>query len=168
MSISGRHRSPLLRESQDLPKILQFSERCPAGRLFCAFPFKVIYQLYPTANVFAQLIYQFAKQRYRHFFHMLYTTIYRQFRNKLQKHCNLEVPPHFLGPFLCNLSNYADCIVFRSKFIHFGNAVKSPQITRAIFVRFCPYHFNLHLSFSIPFVIIFVYNEPCAVRPAHF
>ena len=34
------------------------------------------------------------------------------------------------------LSNYADCIFFRSKFIHFGNAVKSPQITRAIFVRF--------------------------------
>ena len=119
--------------------------------LFCLPPSKVIYQLYPTANVFAQLIYQFIKQRYRHFFTCCIQHYTVNFAKSYKTIAILEVLPHSLGPFLCNLSNYADCIFFRSKFIHFGNAVKSPQITRAIFVRFCPYHFNLHLSFPIPF-----------------
>ena len=57
MSISGRHRSPLLRESPDLPKdFYSFQSAAqPGGALFCLPPSKVIYQLYPTANVFCAI-----------------------------------------------------------------------------------------------------------------
>ena len=57
MSISGRHRSPLLREIPDLPKnFYSFQSAAqPGGALFCSSPFEVIYQLYPTANVFCAI-----------------------------------------------------------------------------------------------------------------
>ena len=57
MSISGRHRSPLLREIPDFPKdFYSFQSAAqPGGALFCLPPSKVIYQLYPTANVFCAI-----------------------------------------------------------------------------------------------------------------
>lgn len=150
MSISGRHRSPLLRQIPDLPKkFLQFSERCPAGRRsFCSSSFEVIYQLYPTANVFCAIDISVYKTAILSLFFTCCIQHYTvNFAKSYKTIAILEVLPHSLGPFLCNLSNYADCIFFRSKFIHFGNAVKSPQITRAIFVRF--------LSVSLQFTSFF-------------
>ena len=38
--------------------------------------------------------------------------------------------------FLCNLLKYTCCTVFRPKFIHFSNGVKSGAENRAIFMRF--------------------------------
>ncbi|EEU95604.1 hypothetical protein FAEPRAA2165_02864 [Faecalibacterium duncaniae] len=57
MSISGRHRSPLLREIPDLPKdFYSFQSAAqPGSALFCSSSFEVIYQLYPTANVFCAI-----------------------------------------------------------------------------------------------------------------
>lgn len=155
MLISGRHRSPLLRESQDLPKdFYSFQSAAqPGGALFCASPFKVIYQLYPTANVFCAIDISVCKTAISSLFHMLYTTIYRQFRNKLQKHCNfrgsatLSRPVSMQSIQLCRLHS------FRSKFIHFGNAVKSSQITRAIFVRFLSVSLQF-TSFFFPFLLL--------------
>lgn len=168
MSISGRHRShPSCMRAQISQTFLQFSERCPAGRRsFSLPPSKVIYQLYPTANVFAQLIYQFIKQRYRHFFTRCIQHYTVNFAKSYKTIAILEVLPHSLGPFLCNLSNYADCIFFApSLFISAmpSNRRKSREQYLFVFVRITSIYIFL---FPIPFVIIFVYNEPCAERPA--
>ena len=116
---------------------------------------------------FAQLIYQFAKQRYRHFFHMLYTTIYRQFRNKLQKHCNfrgsatLSRPVSMQSIQLCRLHSFS-LQVYSFRQCRQIVANHKSNIC-SFFVRITSIYIFL---FPIPFVIIFVYNEPCAVRPA--
>lgn len=154
MSISGRHRSLLLREIPDLPKdFYSFQSAAqPGGAFFCASPIKVIYQLYPTANVFCALIYQFIKRRYRHFFHMLYTTSYRQFRNKLQKHCNfrgsatLSRPVSMQSIQLCRLHSFSPQVYSFRQCRQIAANHKSN-----ICSFFCPYHFNLHLSFSHSF-----------------
>lgn len=150
MSISARHRSPLLHESPDLPKdFYSFQSAAqPGGALFCSSLFEVIYQLYPTANVFCAIDISVYKTAISSLF---FTCCIQQrtvnFAKSYKTIAILGVLPHFLGLFLCNLSNYAGCTVFRLKFIHFGNAVKSPQITRAIFVRF--------LSVSLQFTSFF-------------
>ena len=48
---------PFLREIPDLPKdFYRFQSAAqPGGALFCSSPFEVIYQLYPTANVFCAI-----------------------------------------------------------------------------------------------------------------
>ena len=150
MSISGRYRSPLLRESPDLPNVFYSFQSAaqPGGALFCLPPSKVIYQLYPTANVFCAIDISVYKTVISSLFFTCCIQHYTvNFAKSYKTIAILEVLPHSLGPFLCNLSNYADCIFFRSKFIHFGNAVKSLQITRAIFVRF--------LSVSLQFTSFF-------------
>ena len=167
--MSGRHRSLLLREIPDLPKdFYSFQSAAqPGGALFCLPPSKVIYQLYPTANVFCALIYQFAKQRYRRFFRMLYTTAYRQFRNKLQKHCNfrgsatLSRPVSMQSIQLCRLHSFSFQVYSFRQCRQIAANHKSNICS--FFVRITSIYIFL---FPIPFVIIFVYNEPCAVRPA--
>ena len=170
MSISGRHRSLLLREIPDLPKdFYSFQSAAqPGGALFLASPFKVIYQLYPTANVFCAIDISVCKQRYRHFFHMLYTTIYRQFRNKLQKHCKfLEVSATLSRPVsmqsiqLCRLHSFSPQVYSFRQCRQIAANHKSNICS--FFVCITSIYIFL---FPIPFVIIFVYNEPCAVRPA--
>ena len=169
MLISGRHRSPLLRESQDLPKdFYSFQSAAqPGGALFCASPFKVIYQLYPTANVFCAIVISVCKTAISSLFHMLYTTIYRQFRNKLQKHCNfrgsatLSRPVSMQSIQLCRLHSFS-LQVYSFRQCRQIVANHKSNIC-SFFVRITSIYIFL---FPIPFVIIFVYNEPCAVRPA--
>ena len=55
--------------------------------------------------------------------------------------------------FLCKSLKYTSCTVFQRKFIHFGNAVKSSQITRAIFVRFLSVSLQF-TSFFFPFLLL--------------
>ncbi len=169
MSISGRHRSLLLHESPDLPKdFYSFQSAAqPGGALFCLPPSKVIYQLYPTANVFAQLIYQFIKQRYRHFFHMLYTTLYRQFRKKLQNHCNFRGSATLSRSVSMQSIQLCRLHIFSLQVYSFRQcrqiAANHESNICSFFVRITSIYIFL---FPIPFVIIFVYNEPCAERPA--
>ena len=157
MSISGRHRShPLLRVIPDLPKdFYSFQSAAqPGGALFCLPSFKVIYQLYPTANVFCAIDISVYKTAISSLFsHVVYNNAPSISRKSYKTIAILGVLPHFLGLFLCNLSNYAGCTVFRFKFIHFGNAVKSPQITRAIFVRFLSVSLQF-TSFFFPFLLL--------------
>ena len=140
MSISGRHRShPSCMRAQISQKIFTVFRALPsrAALFFALSPSKVIYQLYPTANVFCAIDISVYKAAISSLFFTCCIQHYAvNFAKSYKTIAILEVLPHSLGPFLCNLSNYADCIFFRSKFIHFGNAVKSLQITRAIFVRF--------------------------------
>ena len=120
MSISGRHRSPLLREIPDLPKdFYSFQSAAqPGGALFCSSSFEVIYQLYPTANVFCAIDISVYKTAISSLFHMLYTTLYRQFRKKLQNHCNfrgsatLSRPVSMQSIQLCRLSYYFSLQVY--------------------------------------------------------
>ena len=154
--MSGRHRSPFPAWEPGSPKsFLQFSERCPAGRRsFLCVPFQSDISVVSNRERFLRNWYISLQN----------SDIVASFTCCIQQHtvnfaisykniAILEVPPHFLGPFLCNLSNYADCIVFRSKFIHFGNAVKSSQITRAIFVRFLSVSLQF-TSFFFPFLLL--------------
>ena len=155
MSISGRHRSPLLREIPDLPKdFYSFQSAAqPGSALFCSSSFEVIYQ--------------FTKQRYRHFFHMLYTTIYRQFRNKLQKHCNFRGSATLSRPVSMQSIQLCRLHIFSLQVYSFRQcrqiAANHESNICSFFVRITSIYIFL---FPIPFVIIFVYNEPCAERPA--
>ena len=155
MSISGRHRSPLLREIPDLPKdFYSFQSAAqPGGALFCSFSFEVIYQ--------------FIKQRYRHFFHMLYTTLYRQFRNKLQYYCNFRGSATLSRSVSMQSIQLCRLHIFSLQVYSFRQcrqiAANHESNICSFFVRITSIYIFL---FPIPFVIIFVYNEPCAERPA--
>ena len=163
VSISGSHRSQFfLHESLELPGVFYTVRACPAGRRFAC---RLVISVVSNANVF--VIYQFTKQRYRHFFHMLYTTTYRQFRNKLQNHCNfrgsatLSRPVSMQSIQLCRLHSFSlQVYSFRQcrQIVanHKSNICSFFVCITSIYI----------FLFPIPFVIIFVYNEPCAVRPA--
>ena len=169
MSISGRHRSPLLREIPDLPKdFYSFQSAAqPGSALFCSSSFEVIYQLYPTANVFCAIDISVYKIAISSLFHTLYTTLYRQFRNKLQYYCNfrgsatLSRPVSMQSIQLCRLN------IFSLQVYSFRQcrqiAANHESNICSFFVRITSIYIFL---FPIPFVIIFVYNEPCAERPA--
>ena len=154
MSISARHRSPLLHESPDLPKdFYSFQSAAqPGGALFCSSLFEVIYQLYPTANVFCAIDISVYKTAISSLFHMLYTTTYRQFREKLQNHCNfrgsatLSRPVSMQSIQLCRLHSFSPQVY---SFRQCRQIVANHESNICSF--FCPYHFNLHLSFSHPF-----------------
>ena len=170
MSISGRHRShPLLRKIPDLPKdFYSFQSAAqPGGALFCLCPFKVIYQLYPTANVFCAIDISVYKTAISSFFRILYATMHRQFRNKLQKHCNfrgsatLSRPVSMQSIQLCRLHSFS-LQVYSFRQCRQIVANHESNIC-SFFVRITSIYIFL---FPIPFVIIFVYNEPCAERPA--
>lgn len=169
MSISGRHRSPFLRESPDLPKdFYSFQSAAqPGGVLFCSSPFEVIYQLYPTANVFCAIDISVYKTAISSLFHTLYTTLYRQFRKKLQNHCNfrgsatLSRPVSMQSIQLCRLHSFSPQVY---SFRQCRQIVANHESNIcSFFVRITSIYIFL---FPIPFVIIFVYNEPCAERPA--
>ena len=169
MSISGRHRSPLLREIPDLPKdFYSFQSAAQPGGAFFACPLSKRYiSCIQRRTFFAQLIYQFIKQRYRHFFHMLYTTTYRQFRKKLQNHCNfrgsatLSRPVSMQSIQLCRLHSFSPQVYSFRQCRQI--AANHESNICSFFVRITSIYIFL---FPIPFVIIFVYNEPCAERPA--
>ena len=169
MSISGRHRSPLLREIPDLPKdFYSFQSAAQPGGAFFSRPLSKRYiSCIQRRTFFAQLIYQFIKQRYRHFFHMLYTTTYRQFRKKLQNHCNfrgsatLSRPVSMQSIQLCRLHSFSPQVYSFRQCRQI--AANHESNICSFFVRITSIYIFL---FPIPFVIIFVYNEPCAERPA--
>lgn len=169
MSISGRHRSPLLREIPDLPKdFYSFQSAAqPGGALFCLPPSKVIYQLYPTANVFCTIDISVYKTAISSLFHMLYTTLYRQFRKKLQNHCNFRGSATLSRPVSMQSIQLCRLYIFSLQVYSFRQcrqiAANHESNICSFFVRITSIYIFL---FPIPFVIIFVYNEPCAERPA--
>ena len=134
--------------------------------LFLPAAFQVIYQLYPTANVL-RIDISVCKTAISSLFHMLYTTAYRQFRNKLQKHCNfrgsvtLSRPVSMQSIQLCRLHSFSFQVYSFRQCRQIAANHKSNICS--FFVRITSIYIFL---FPIPFVIIFVYNEPCAVRPA--
>lgn len=169
MSISGRHRSLLLRESPDLPKdFYSFQSAAQPGSALFARPLlKGYISCIPLRTFFAQLIYQFIKQRYRHFFHTLYTTLYRQFRKKLQNHCNFRGSATLSRPVSMQSIQLCRLYIFSLQVYSFRQcrqiAASHESNICSFFVRITSIYIFL---FPIPFVIIFVYNEPCAERPA--
>ena len=169
MSISGRHRSPLLREIPDLPKdFYSFQSAAqPGGALFCSSPFEVIYQLYPTANVFCAIDISVYKTAISSLFHMLYTTLYRQFRNKLQYYCNFRGSATLSRSVSMQSIQLCRLHIFSLQVYSFRQcrqiATNHESNICSFFVRITSIYIFL---FPIPFVIIFVYNEPCAERPA--
>ena len=169
MSISGRHRSPLLRENPDLPKdFYSFQSAAqPGGALFCSSPFEVIYQLYPTANVFCTIDISVYKTAISSLFHTLYTTLYRQFRNKLQYYCNFRGSATLSRSVSMQSIQLCRLHIFSLQVYSFRQcrqiAANHESNICSFFVRITSIYIFL---FPIPFVIIFVYNEPCAERPA--
>ena len=154
MSISGRHRSPLLRQIPDLPKkFLQFSERCPAGRRsFCSSSFEVIYQLYPTANVFCAIDISVYKTAILSLFSHVVYNIIPSISQKVTKPLQFKRFCHTLSARFYAIYPIMQIAYFfaPSLFISAMPSNRCKSLEQYLFV-FCPYHFNLHLSFSHPF-----------------
>ena len=169
MSISGRHRSPLLREIPDLPKdFYSFQSAAqPGGALFCSSPFEVIYQLYPTANVFCAIDISVYETAISSLFYALYATLCRQFRNILQYYCNFRGSATLSQPVSMQSIQLCRLYIFSLQVYSFRQcrqiAANHKSNICSFFVRITSIYIFL---FPIPFVIIFVYNEPCAERPA--
>ena len=138
-----------------------------AALFFCLLSFKVIYQLYPTANVFCAIDISVYKTAISSLFHMLYTTTHRQFREKLQNHCNfrgsatLSRLVSMQSIQLCRLHSFSPQVYSFRQCRQI--AANHESNICSFFVRITSIYIFL---FPIPFVIIFVYNEPCAERPA--
>ena len=170
MSISGRHRShPSCMRAQISQTFFTVFRALPSrAALFfaCRLP-KCYISCIPRRTFFAQLIYQFIKQRYRHFFHMLYTTLYRQFRNKLQYYCNFRGSATLSRSVSMQSIQLCRLHIFSLQVYSFRQcrqiAANHESNICSFFVRITSIYIFL---FPIPFVIIFVYNEPCAERPA--
>ena len=168
--MSGRHRSrPSCMRARISQKFFTIFSALPgrAALFFVCRLSKWYISCIQRRTFFAQLIYQFIKRRYRHLFHMLYTTIYRQFRNKLQNHCNfrgsatLSRPVSMQSIQLCRLHSFSLQVYSFRQCRQIAANHKSNICS--FFVRITSIYIFL---FPLPFVIIFVYNEPCAVRPA--
>lgn len=169
MSISGRHRSPLLCEIPDFPKdFYSFQSAAqPGGALFCSSPFEVIYQLYPTANVFCAIDISVYKAAISSLFYMLYTTLCRQFLKKLQNNCNFRGSATLSRSVSMQSIQLCRLHIFSLQVYSFRQcrqiAANHKSNICSFFVRITSIYIFL---FPIPFAIIFVYNEPCAERPA--
>lgn len=154
MSISGRHRSPLLREIPDLPKVFcNFQSAAqPGGALFCLPPSKVIYQLYPTANVFCTIDISVYKTAISSLFSHVVYNIIPSISQKVTKPLQFWRFCHTLSARFYAIYPIMQIVYFfaPSLFISAMPSNRRKSREQYLFV-FCPYHFNLHLSFSHPF-----------------
>ena len=66
--------------------------------------------------------------------------------------------------FLCKSLKYTSCTVFRSKFIHYGNDVKSGQKISAIFVRFLPLSLQFASFFFFLPLVLYLYTTDALQR----
>ena len=94
----------------------------------------------------------------------MYPTGQNSARKCLQIYCKIAVPPAQRAVFLCKTSKYTSCTVFRSKFIHYGNDVKSGQKISAIFVRFLPLSLQFASFFFFLPLVSYLYTTDALQR----
>ena len=66
--------------------------------------------------------------------------------------------------FLCKSLKYTSCTVFRSKFIHYGNDVKTGQKISAIFVCFLPLSLQFASFFFFLPLVLYLYTTDALQR----